>query len=152
MKEVSNDLEKARNIYGKLYYEHKNVIVQLKSILLDKNLPVVLWGAGLKGLAFIDLFDPVAEWIDYIIDQDTKKQGNQLFSGHVIKGAEQLDKNSIILIANKNYYSSVCFDLIRYGFDIKYMKLICLDQVMDGSLLLSDIQNGTAWIRRKYYD
>lgn len=152
MKEDISDLNDICEKYKKEYKEHEQIICELKSILLEKGLPIVLWGAGLKGVSFVDLFDPKAQWINYIVDRDCKKQGKRLDSGHVIKAVPQLDKEAVVIVVNKNYYASVCFDLIQYNFDVKYMKLLCLDQIMDGSIVLSDIRDETVWIRRKYYD
>ena len=138
--------------YAKYYIGEYNKINDLRKVIILKNLPIVLWGAGAKGCAFLRCFDKKNEWIDYVIDVDINKQGTKLETGHIIEGINAIKKEAIILVVNVKFYSSICFSLFAEGYDVKTMKILSLDDYIQDRISLQSIQDDVIWIRRKYYD
>ena len=103
----------------------------MRKVIILKNLPIVLWGAGAKGCAFLRCFDKKNEWIDYV---------------------NAIKKEAIILVVNVKFYSSICFSLFAEGYDVKTMKILSLDDYIQDRISLQSIQDDVIWIRRKYYD
>lgn len=71
---------------------------------------VALWGAGAKGVTFLNLIDPGVEYIDCVIDVNPNKVGNYIpGTGHEIIGIESLDNRefSTIIITNSNYLDEI---------------------------------------------
>jgi SAM-dependent methyltransferase len=69
-----------------------------------------IWGAGAKGVTFLNLIDPELKYIDCVIDVNPNKVGNFIpGTGHEIIGADSLgDKDlSTIIITNSNYLDEI---------------------------------------------
>lgn len=150
--EIIKNADKAIGLYGEYYLEHKDKVMQLLDYLKEKYDSVLLWGAGLKGSAFLQICDLETKIIEYVIDMDEHKHNKQLESGHIIKGIDSIKKNTTIIISNVNFYSSVCFSLINAGYDIKKLHLICLDDYLNGVISLDMIETNQLWNWRRYYD
>ncbi len=77
---------------------------------LRQNGPVVLWGAGAKGVTFAQLIDPDRELIARVVDVNPQKQGRYLpGTGHEICGPERLaeSRTHAALVLNPNYFSEI---------------------------------------------
>jgi SAM-dependent methyltransferase len=77
---------------------------------LKKQGPVVLWGAGAKGVTFANLFDPHMEFISCVVDINPNKQGKFLpGTGHPICSPDNLPKYNprTILFLNPNYHQEI---------------------------------------------
>ena len=61
--------------FGKKERELKESWIE-KIDTLKKEGKVAVWGAAAKGVTFLNLVDPKAERIDYVIDMNPRKQGN----------------------------------------------------------------------------
>lgn len=149
---IIKNAERAINLYGDYYCKHKEEAKELIEYLNRRFDSVVLWGAGLKGSAFLMVCDAEDKMIEYVIDMDSCKNNMQLESGHVIKGIDAVKPNSAIIISNVNYYSSVCFSLINAGYDVKKLHLISLDDYFEGKVTLDMIISNQLWNWRRYYD
>lgn len=146
-------IKDANKKYGEYYKNNSVILKELLDFLCNKYSQILMWGAGLKGKAFIDQCDHDNKKIDFIIDMDIEKQGKKLLTGHKIVGIDYVkQEDAVILVANINYYSSICFDLINSGYDIKKLRIICIDQYINGKYGIQDIKNNTIWERKKYYD
>ena len=65
------------DIYENYIKDYKTKILEmqeLKNILIKQFNSIVLWGAGMKGKAFLEIFDYEKQWIDFVVDIDDKKQ------------------------------------------------------------------------------
>ncbi|PJN58912.1 hypothetical protein PAEAM_35630 [Paenibacillus sp. GM1FR] len=69
-----------------------------------------IWGAGAKGVTFLNLIDPEMKYIDCVIDVNPNKVGKYLpGTGHEIVGIESLKKKDLatIIITNSNYLNEI---------------------------------------------
>lgn len=69
---------------------------------------VAVWGAGAKGVTFVNLIDPERKWIDCVVDINANKQGHFLpGTGHPIISYLDLEKRGVVaaIIMNPNYYA-----------------------------------------------
>lgn len=146
-----DDYIKSIELYGDYYRENKGTLIELLEMLKSNN-QIILWGAGLKGKAFIQIIDNECKYIDCIVDMDKKKQGQKLKTGHIINGTDVINSEAVILIVNIKYYMSICISLINIGYDIKKMRLISLDSYIQEDISLDEIKNNTIWKRKRYYD
>lgn len=67
---------------------------------------VAIWGAGAKGVTFLNLLDPDGSTIDCVVDVSPDKQGRFVGgTGHPVVGVEQLGERGIIsaILMNPNY-------------------------------------------------
>jgi len=77
---------------------------------MKKNGPVIIWGAGAKGVTFANLIDPKKNLIHFVIDINPKKQGHYVpGTGHPIIDVNELDRTekSNIILMNPNYRQEV---------------------------------------------
>lgn len=99
------------------YYRYKtnifnNGIKQLCDFL-DKNQPVILWGASSKGVTLLNLIDKNRQYIDYCIDINPKKQnffisatGHKIFPPAVLELRDKMTDLSVI-VTNQNYLGEI---------------------------------------------
>lgn len=65
-----------------------------------------VWGAGAKGVTFLNIVDPAASLIDCAVDISRSKQGRFIGgTGHLVVGVEQLPQRGVasVLLMNPNY-------------------------------------------------
>lgn len=77
---------------------------------LSNNGNVAIWGAGAKGVTFLNLFDPNSKLIECVIDINPKKQGKYIpGTGHSIVSYDELKLRKItdIIIMNPNYLDEI---------------------------------------------
>ena len=78
----------------------------------------VLWGAGAKGVTFVNLVDPEADAVTAVTDINPGKQGRFIpGTGHRIVGPEALIRldPSVIYVLNPNYVDEVAVEVQRLG-------------------------------------
>lgn len=86
----------------KLYfYKLKN----LADIYKEKNF--AFWGVGRLTEIFIDEYKKQGGKINYIIDNDIKKQGTEIKNIPIVAYEEVWDKVNVILVSNRRYYSAI---------------------------------------------
>ncbi|MCB2187253.1 MAG: methyltransferase domain-containing protein [Deltaproteobacteria bacterium] len=71
---------------------------------------VVVWGAGAKGVVFLNLLDPAARRVAGVVDINPQKQGRYLAgTGHLIEGPELLKRlpQAHVLVMNENYLEEI---------------------------------------------
>ena len=77
---------------------------------IDEGRAVALWGAGSKGVSFLNAV-PGAEHIKYVVDINPRKTGKHIAgSGHKIVGPEWLARNrdcDIVLVMNELYKGEI---------------------------------------------
>ncbi|VBB05181.1 c-methyltransferase [Lucifera butyrica] len=82
-------------------------ILERKLIRGEKT---AVWGAGAKGVTFVNLMDPEGKYLECVVDINPKKQGNFLpGTGHPIVGIPALAERRIssVILMNPNYKEEV---------------------------------------------
>lgn len=82
------------------------------------NGPLAVWGAGAKGVTFLNLLDPAGDLIDCVVDINPRKQGMFVpCTAHPIVGIDDLGKREItdIVIMNGNYRDEIQASLGAIG-------------------------------------
>jgi len=77
---------------------------------VKSNHDTAVWGAGAKGVTFLNLLDPEKKLIRCVIDINENKQGKYLSgTGHKIISPDELSENNIqnIIILNPNYTDEI---------------------------------------------
>lgn len=89
---------------------------------------IFVWGAGAKGVAFLNEVDPKGEYVSKVIDINPKKQGKYLSgSGHGIAAPEYLktiEGPKTLIVMNENYLQEIKDCVEKMGVEeVSYMKL-----------------------------
>ncbi len=144
------------DLYRNYYLLSSQIIIDMLNYYKkEKNNNIAIWGAGLKGLAFLKTIDPAGKYISYVYDIDEKKEGNVLLTGHkVVNYKKNENKNiQVVLLMNNNYETEVACLLKEADMNVI---LINIDSVIDGALTVEDIlrtQNNSRKIElRSIYD
>jgi len=118
--------------YNKYYEYRAERIDEFLRYCERQQYSVAIWGAGIKGMAFLNVCDPNAERIQYVIDKNNKNWNQTLSTGHVIQGFKDVCEDvDIVLVMNKVYFGGVYREVKKIDSEIK---LVNLDL-----LLMSDI-------------
>ena len=83
--------------------------------------PVAVWGAGAKGVTFLNLLDPDASLVECVVDINRRKQGKYLpGTGHPIVGVAELAQRGVrhVVIMNVNYADEIGASISRERLDI----------------------------------
>lgn len=83
--------------------------------------PVGVWGAGAKGVTFVNLLDKNCEAIDLLVDVNPDKHGRFVpGTGHPVVGCEQIAASGIknLIVMNPNYLAEVSALLKRSGIKV----------------------------------
>lgn len=130
---MKNDVKKARYLYEDYYLRGKKTIEALLKYYKEHNQKVAIWGGGLKGVAFLNTFDRNPKMINNVFDNNEKKWGTEMPTGHPINGLNsQLYQDvEIILLMNNNYESEVAEQLIS---NQKRVFLVNIDSIIWGEL------------------
>ncbi len=120
-------------IYSK-YYSNTQLLQQLID-LLSKQGNVFLWGAGLKGYAFLAMTDKEKK-IAGVLDINENIIGKQLLTGHFIKSYKTETNMSFVLLMNTMHEESVLLKLDEYH---DKFTIINVDCIIEGELTLNEI-------------
>jgi SAM-dependent methyltransferase len=88
---------------------------------------IALWGAGAKGVTFMNLIDPNRQWIICVVDMNPHKQGRFLpGTGHPIVSYDQLRSYDIkkIILVNPNYLKEIKSLLEINGLNMELVNLM----------------------------
>lgn len=134
----NKEVKKAMYLYEKYYTECQEGITQLLEYYQKGNQKIALWGGGLKGVAFLEIFDPNMQKVSFVYDNNEKKWGSKLPTGHQIKCLENSSNDVVnaVLLMNNNYETEVAGQLIAAE---KKVALINVDSVILGELALEEI-------------
>lgn len=103
----------AENVENKKHKWNKN--------LLNYNGNIAVWGAGAKGVTFLNDMDPNCKFINCIIDINENKQNNFIpGTGHKIVSYTEIRKRNIktIIVMNWNYIDEIKLLLDKIDIDI----------------------------------
>jgi len=90
--------------------ESNNAALRAKLERLRPVGPVAIWGAGAKGVTYLNMVDPQGEAVDCTVDVNPKKQGKFVAgTGHPIVSPEQLVARGVrgVLVMNPVYLDEV---------------------------------------------
>ncbi len=104
--------------YGEYYKSIKPEMEQLFKKYQEEGKKVAIWGAGLKGNAFLSAVDPKARYVGAVVDRKESLHGTYLPSGHQIVGVQYVVKNEfdVIFIMGGSQYVDNYFLLTKTGF------------------------------------
>lgn len=127
------EILKALKIYGNYYLRKKKVFINILAYYKKLNIPVAIWGGGLKGIAFLSVIDPDYKWIHYVFDIDKSKYNSFLPFGHPIVNFRLMNNNDvgIVLIMNNNYETEIAGLLHEANL---HPILINIDSIICGNL------------------
>lgn len=125
--------------YGEYYKLIKPEIGKLFKKYKSKGKRVVIWGAGLKGNAFLSVTDPEARYVEAVIDRNESLYGTRLVSGHLVVDVSYVIENpvDIVFIMSGVQYVDNYFLLSKSGFK---------GQVFDMDYLVKNISAGNRFI------
>jgi len=149
---MANRIKRLRaNIqYGEYYKNIRNDINILLKKYKEENKRVVIWGAGLKGNAFLSIVDPKASLIDAVVDMKESLHGTYLATGHKIVAKEYILSNNIdiVFVMNELFYVDVFFalDKMLYQgmlFDMDYLvkNKISWDKIYNNNFQQIDLKD-----------
>jgi len=100
--------EKVKKFAG---YERK-LISDWKSLVqkLKQQGPLAIWGAGAKGVTFLNLFDPRCQLIDMVIDLNADKHNRYIpGTGHEVVDCRRLAESGVknVIVMNPNYLEEI---------------------------------------------
>jgi len=109
---ISDESSNLENMVNDFLYQEQNnqEIWNTKLNELSYKGKIAIWGAGAKGVTFLNLFDSDSKLIECVIDINPKKQGMFIpGTGHEIVSFDQLNERKIsdIIIMNPNYYDEI---------------------------------------------
>ena len=82
---------------------------------------IAVWGAGAKGITFVNLLDPHKKWIDYLIDLNPKKHNKfAVGTGHPIINFTEINNQNIktVIVMNPNYLDEINLLLKQNSFKV----------------------------------
>jgi len=83
---------------------------------------VAVWGAGAKGVTFVNLFDPDGGLLDSVIDLNPRKQGHYVpGTGHPIVDHKEAGARGVrtAILMNPNYRAENIGLLAQAGLDME---------------------------------
>lgn len=104
--------------YRDYYKDISKDVDKLLKKYLEEGKKTVIWGAGLKGNAFLSSVDSKAEKIEAVIDMNKDLQGTVLATGHKVVGKEFILQNNIdvVFIMNELFFVDNYFMLEKMGY------------------------------------
>lgn len=110
--------------YNKYYEYRAKRIDDFLRYCEQQSYSIAIWGAGIKGKAFLDVCDPNAERIRYVVDKNEKNWNQELPTGHVIRGFKDVSNQvDVVLVMNKVYFGNVYREVKEIKHEIKIVNL-----------------------------
>lgn len=133
-KEIKRQVKKAMYHYEDYY---RKCGVTLTDIIhyysKEQGYKMAMWGGGLKGIAFLNIFDSNNEYINYVFDIDKSKYNTQLPTGHTIVDykAKEYSDIDVIFIMNNNFETEIAGMLKEVG---SKALLVNIESIVCGNL------------------
>lgn len=119
---------KANIQYGEYYRELSREMSLFLRRYVGEGKKVVIWGAGLKGNAFLSAADAQAEYVEAVVDMKESLHGTVLATGHKVVGREYVLEHAVdaVFIMNELFYVDNYFLLQKMGYkgriyDVDYL-------------------------------
>lgn len=125
------DIEIYENYFNRKYKVINNILEYYHS----NEKIIAVWGAGLRGNAFLNIFDPFNEKIDYVFDKDKSRYGEILKNGHKITDFLEYDAD-IVVVANNALEYVVLRTLRENG---KKALVLNIDNIILGDLTEDEV-------------
>lgn len=122
-------------IYEKYFREKYTVIKEILEYYYKNNKKMAVWGAGLRGRAFLNVFDVENKIISYVFDKDTEKHGKKLECGHEVTDFRSCDAD-VVIVANNSLEYRVLHALRENG---KNAFVLNIDNIILGDLSAKDV-------------
>ncbi|MDW3651855.1 MAG: class I SAM-dependent methyltransferase [Bacteroidia bacterium] len=117
----SNEVQSFQNSVEKITEENRKRVATIGT----KSVKVVMWGAGARGLAFLNMY-PVDKTIQYVVDINPLRHGKFMpGSGHTVISPEELSaiKPDLIIINNPTYELEIKNHASRLGLHAEFWVL-----------------------------
>jgi len=121
---IQADIEDCIHKFGSAHREKINFWHDKLRQLKHKNIPTVLWGAGSKGVTFLNTMETSGRLIEYVVDINPRKQGKFIGgTGQQIVSAKFLKsyQPEVIIIMNRIYQSEIEDTLQSLGLDAEIL-------------------------------
>lgn len=125
----------AAEIYRAYFGKKYSVISGVLQYYKESGKKIALWGAGLRGKAFLEIFDPGCSVIDFVYDIDSKKYGTVLKFGHRIVDYRER-RADVVVVANTVLEFEIVHTLRASGSE---PEMINLDNIILGDLDIDEI-------------
>lgn len=105
--------------YGDYYSSYRKEIIRLLEYYNAIGYKTVIWGAGQKGTAFLNLIDPKGQYIKAVIDRNKDLFGTNITPRHRTDSLSDvlLSKPDVIIIMNAVHYADNYALLMEKGFN-----------------------------------
>ena len=116
--------QKAARIYKNSTESFMNNISNCRNFV-NSHPGLIVWGAGAKGVTFVNIMDPECKNISCVVDINPKKQNKYVAkTAHNIISPEELDKfnGGDILVMNENYVEEVKLTINKNKFRIHVLE------------------------------
>ncbi|MDF2541070.1 MAG: hypothetical protein K0S47_788 [Herbinix sp.] len=137
--------------YGDFYNSYREETIYLLKQFYKRGWKVAIWGAGLKGTAFLNCIDSKGEYIKAVVDMNKELLGKYLTKHHkIISFEEVLEFNpDVIVIMNSAHYADNYALLREKGYlgeliDLDYMieNKVDPDAILEGkSFIIKNVEN-----------
>ncbi|MFC7558961.1 hypothetical protein ACFQY3_08050 [Paenibacillus farraposensis] len=121
----TQNIDSSSIVFSKNEFEWKRRALEQISIY-SRGGKTAIWGAGAKGVTFLNLIDPELKYIDCVIDVNPNKVGNYIpGTGHKIIGIESLENNklSTVIVTNSNYIDEIMRIVEHKGLNIRIVDI-----------------------------
>ncbi|HBI61841.1 MAG TPA: hypothetical protein DDY31_11630 [Lachnospiraceae bacterium] len=122
-------------IYENYFRKEYQTIDGIIEYFYQNGKTMAVWGAGLRGRAFLNVFDAGNQRISYVFDKDVKKHGKKLENGHEITDFINHDVD-IVIAANNVLEYRILHTLRTNG---KSSVVLNIDNIILGGLKKEEI-------------
>ena len=132
-------LMKAMKLYANYYTEIKSTTRSVLHYYVDKKkYKTAIWGAGLKGKAFLNIIDPKRRFIEYVYDRDERKFGLAMPTGHpIVDFHKKVNQDvQVVFIMNNNYETEIAGTLSDNNMKVI---LVNVDSIITGKLTAKEV-------------
>lgn len=93
--------------YGEYYSSYRNELIKILKFYKDMGHKISIWGAGLKGIAFLNCIDKKGEYIHSVIDMNKQLQGSGITRYHTVCSIESALElcPKVIIIMNAAHFA-----------------------------------------------
>lgn len=134
-----NRKKEALKIYRDFYLKNQGTFLKILQSLQEQNKKIAIWGAGLKGIAFLACYDEKSQKISYVIDNNQTIWNSNLETGHLIISPEKMKEAPVdaVLLMNSNYETEIAGKLREMQQNVL---LLNIDSIIWGNLDFEEVK------------